>query len=141
VANQVQFSLVHPTPAADLVPYAAAMDRLVVAYSPIGQGLLARVGPDDERPSANAIRRINPLFRGAAAERLLPLRVALREIASAHDATAAQVALAWVISHPNTVAIPGARTPEQLAENAAAADLVLEADELHRLTEASEVFG
>ena len=142
VANQVQFSLVSPKPAADLVPYAVAMDRIVVAYSPIGQGVLARTPSEDDAPrSVNPIRRMNPLFRGAAAERLLPLQVAVREIARTHDATAAQVALAWVISHPNTVAIPGARTPEQLAQNAAAADLVLAADELARLTEASEVFA
>ncbi len=140
VANQVKFSLVSPGPAADLVPYAAAMDRLVVAYSPIGQGVLARTAPDEERP-VNPIRRMNPLFRGAAAERLLPVQVAVREIARAHDASPAQVALAWVISHPNTVAIPGARTAEQLAENAAAADLVLAADEIARLTGASAVFA
>jgi aryl-alcohol dehydrogenase-like predicted oxidoreductase len=139
VANQVKFSLVSPGPAADLVPYALAMDRLVVAYSPIGQGVLAQAAADEER-SVNPIRRMNPLFRGAAAERLLPVRVAVREIARAHGASAAQVALAWVISHPNTVAIPGARTPEQLAENAAAVDLVLAPDEIARLTEASGVF-
>ena len=40
VANQVKFSLVSVDPARDLVPYAAAMHRLVVAYSPLGQGLL-----------------------------------------------------------------------------------------------------
>ena len=144
IANQVKFSLVSPGPRSDLVPYAVAMDRIVVAYSPIGQGVLARVGADgaaDDGRSANPIRRMNPLFRGAAAERLLPLQVAVRDIARAHVATQAQVALAWVVAHPNTVAIPGARTPEQLADNAAAADLVLTDDELARLTEASEVFA
>lgn len=138
VANQVPFSLVRPQPAADLVPWAAAHDRLVVAYSPIGQGVLTRVGLDGDRP--NGIRRVNPLFRGAAAERLLPLQVALREIARANEATPAQVALAWVIGHPNTVAIPGARTLDQLEENAEAASLVLSGDDRARLTEASAVF-
>jgi aryl-alcohol dehydrogenase-like predicted oxidoreductase len=138
VANQVQFSLVRPRPAADLVPWAAAHDRLVVAYSPIGQGALARVGAPE---AATGVRRFNPLFRGGAAERLLPLQVAIRDMARANDATPAQVALAWVIGHPNTVAIPGARTVEQLEQNAAAADLELSADERARLTEASAVFG
>src|SRR3954467_10224231 len=91
VANQVQLSLVRPQATRDLVPYAAAMDRLVVAYSPLAQGVLSRVGPGDERRASNPIRRMNPLFRGAAAERLLPLQVAVRDIASAHDATPAQV--------------------------------------------------
>src|SRR5690349_410944 len=139
-ANQVSFSLVKPRAAAELVPYAGAMGRLVVAYSPLGQGVLARVGAGQEG-APNPIRRVNPLWRGAAAERLLPVQVAVRDIAIAHGATPAQVALAWVVSHPNTVAIPGARTEAQLAENAAAADLVLDADELHRLAQAAAVFA
>jgi aryl-alcohol dehydrogenase-like predicted oxidoreductase len=132
--------LVKPRPAGDLVPYAAAMGRLVVAYSPLGQGVLARVGAGSDG-APNPVRRINPLWRGAAAERLLPLQVAVRDIAAAHGATPAQVALAWVVSHPNTVAIPGARTEAQLAENAAAADLVLDPAEMDRLAQAADVFG
>jgi aryl-alcohol dehydrogenase-like predicted oxidoreductase len=139
-ADQIPFSLVKPRPADDLVPYAAAMGRLVVAYSPLGQGVLARVGAGSEG-APNPIRRFNPLWRGAAAERLLPLQVAVRDIAEAHGATPAQVALAWVVSHPNTVAIPGARTEAQLAENAAAADLVLDPAELDRLAQAAAVFA
>ena len=96
-------------------------------------------GLDGDRP--NGIRRVNPLFRGAAAERLLPLQVAIREIARANGATPAQVALAWVIGHPNTIAIPGARTLDQLEENAEAASLVLSDDQQARLTEASAVFA
>jgi aryl-alcohol dehydrogenase-like predicted oxidoreductase len=130
VANQVPFSLVDPGAAAHMVPYAAFHDRIVVAYSPLGQGLLAgrvAVGSRD-------VRAMSPHFRPAALVRLAPLRAALAEIAAAHDATPAQVALAWVIHHPNTVAIPGARTIAQLEENAAAADLKLECDELARLS-------
>lgn len=140
VANQVRFSLGSPGPAADLVPYAAAMDRVVVAYSPLGQGALARDVPaDGERP--RGFRATNPLFRSSAEARLTPLRAALREIAAAHDATPAQVALAWVVAHPNTVAIPGARTIAQLEENAAAADFVLSDEEHARLSELSGAFG
>ena len=51
------------------------------------------------------------------------------------------MALAWVIRHPNTVAIPGARTVVQLEENAAAADLELSDDEFDRLTAESETFA
>jgi aryl-alcohol dehydrogenase-like predicted oxidoreductase len=132
VANQVRFSLGSPGPAADLVPYAAAMGRVVVAYSPLGQGALARQAPvNGDRP--RGFRATNPLFRSSAGERLTPLRAALRDIAAAHGATPAQVALAWVVGHPNTVAIPGARTIAQLEENAAAADLVLGPDEHARL--------
>jgi aryl-alcohol dehydrogenase-like predicted oxidoreductase len=139
LANQVRFSLVSPAPARDLVPYAAAMGRLVVAYSPLGQGLLARApGEIGQRP--RGVRAANRHFRTGSRARLAPLHGALQEIAAAHDATPAQVALAWVISHPNTVAIPGARTIAQLEENAAAADLALAGDEVARLTELAAAF-
>src|SRR5262249_1491240 len=61
----------------------------------------------------------------------------LGEVARGHDATAAQVALAYVLRHPNVVAIPGAATTGQLAENAAAADLELKEDECEGLAEAA----
>jgi aryl-alcohol dehydrogenase-like predicted oxidoreductase len=136
VANQVQFSLASPGPATDLVPYAASAGRAVVAYSPLLQGLLAGrtdlSGVAMGRPQAAMARR------KAGFE---PLRAILTDVATTHGATPAQVSLAWVISHPNTIAIPGARTPEQLAQNAAAADLELTEEELARLTAASRLFA
>ena len=41
LSNQVQYSLAHRAPEDDLLPYAAAQGRLVIAYSPLGQGLLS----------------------------------------------------------------------------------------------------
>jgi aryl-alcohol dehydrogenase-like predicted oxidoreductase len=131
VANQVRFSLVSSGPAQDLVPYAQEHDRVVVAYSPLGQGLLA--GRTDW--SGSGIRRFSAVGPGRRNGNLDQVRAALTEIAAANEATVAQVALAWVIGHPNTIAIPGARTMEQLEENAAAADLVLSEDEMARLSE------
>ena len=68
------------------------------------------------------------------------LRTSVRAC-SRHGATPAQVALAWVIRHPNTIAIPGARTIHQLEENAAATDLVLADDELTRLSAEAAAFA
>jgi aryl-alcohol dehydrogenase-like predicted oxidoreductase len=65
---------------------------------------------------------------------------ALREVAARHDATASQVALAWLIGHPNVVAIPGASTVAQLQRNAEAADLDLTAEDEHRLLDAAEAY-
>jgi aryl-alcohol dehydrogenase-like predicted oxidoreductase len=137
ISNQVRFNLANPSPRWDLVPYAAERGRLVIAYSPLAQGLLAA---DDPASRRNGTRRMNPLFRGEALRRARRLLAAVREIADAHGATPAQVALAWVIAHPNTAAIPGARSLEQLEQNAAAADLLLAPDELARLTGEAERF-
>ena len=64
----------------------------------------------------------------------------MRDIAKSHDATPAQVALAWLIHQPNVVAIPGASSVAQLEANAAAADIVLTGDEVAALTGASDRF-
>ena len=140
IANQVRFSLVSTGPARDLVPYAAAMDRIVVAYSPLGQGLLTD-GLAESAPRPRGVRRTSSLFRPGTRRRLIPLAAVLHEIAAVHGATPAQVALAWVIRHPNAIAIPGARTIEQLEENAAAADLALTDDEFARLSDAAAAFA
>jgi aryl-alcohol dehydrogenase-like predicted oxidoreductase len=138
IANQVRFSLLSPAPAWELVPWAVANDRLVIAYSPLSQGLLARgtgeAGDAAVGGASGAARFGNPLARPRTRELAGPLLAALAEIARSHDATTAQVALAWVVSHPNVIAIPGARTLEQLEQNAAAADLTLSASEFARLT-------
>ena len=130
ISNQVELSLARPGPLRDLVPYAAAHDRLVIAYSPLGQGLLA----GHHRPRRNAARLIRRVLGRPGTGQLGPLREAIQAVATAHDATMAQVALAWVIAQPNVVAIPGARTLEQLESNVRAADLELTAGELERLT-------
>jgi aryl-alcohol dehydrogenase-like predicted oxidoreductase len=139
VANQVRFSLASPGPARDLVPHAADADRVVVAYSPLGQGLLAAV--HDERRQVGGMRALDRRHRAGMDDRMVPLATALRQVAAAHEATPAQVALAWVIAHPNTVAIPGARTIEQLEENAAAADIALDDAEAALLTAAARLYA
>jgi aryl-alcohol dehydrogenase-like predicted oxidoreductase len=64
----------------------------------------------------------------------------LREVADAHEATPAQIALAWVIRHPAVTAIPGASSVEQLESNVAAAEIDLSDDEYAALGVASDRF-
>ena len=122
LSNQVRFNLLDQAPERDLVPWAQANGRLVIAYSPLAQGLLSGKYQDS---SPRNFRRLNPAFRAAAKARLKPLLAALGEIASRHQATTAQVALAWLLRKPNVVVIPGASSVNQLEQNAAAADLEL----------------
>jgi aryl-alcohol dehydrogenase-like predicted oxidoreductase len=134
LSNQVRFSLVHRDPELDLLPWAQKNDRVVIAYSPLGQGLLS--GHYRDRAPTN-FRRVRSDFRAASRARLGPLLSALDDIGARHRATAAQVALAWLIAKPNVVAIPGASSLRQVEENAAAGDLELTGDELERLSSLS----
>src|ERR1700759_23979 len=82
LSNQVEYSLVHRQPEADLLPYAAAQDRVVIAYSPLGQGLLGAKYDRDHRPS-NRLRAGNPLFLPENLDRATELLGVLREVAAA----------------------------------------------------------
>jgi aryl-alcohol dehydrogenase-like predicted oxidoreductase len=139
LSNQVQYSLVARKPDTDLVPYAQANDRLVIAYSPLGMGMLSGRYTSAHPPTGSA-RLNNPLFLPESLDRAQPLIDSVRAVANAHDATPAQVALAWVISHDNVIAIPGASSVEQLVANVEAADLELTIDEIATLTRASDAF-
>jgi aryl-alcohol dehydrogenase-like predicted oxidoreductase len=138
MSNQVQYSLADRRPDAELVPWAAANDRLVMAYSPLAQGFLS--GRYDESNVPGGVRRNNALFLTDNVRAAKPLLDALRGVAAAHDATPAQIALAWVIRRPNVVAIPGASSVAQLEQNAAAAGLDLDDGEDAQLTAASDAF-
>ncbi len=139
LSNEVCYNLVARKPERELLPYAAASDRLVIAYSPLAKGLLGGRYDEAHRPSS-LVRRMSPLFMPENLQRVGPLLKVLREVAAAQGASPAQVALAWVLRRPNTVAIPGARTVEQLESNVAAAELSLTDDEDAALTKASDEF-
>ena len=64
-----------------------------------------------------------------------------RRSADAHQAASTQIALSWVIRHPNVVAIVGASSADQAAANAEAADLDLNPDEVTALAETASTFG
>jgi aryl-alcohol dehydrogenase-like predicted oxidoreductase len=138
ISNQVHFSLAHAAALDDLVPFAERENRVVIAYSPLAQGLLGgKYGPDN-RPGG--VRAMNPLFGTENLRRIEPLLQTLRAVATEVDAKPAQVALAWLISLPGVVAIPGASSVEQLEFNVAAAEIELNADSRDALTDAARAF-
>ncbi len=139
LSNQVQYSLLAAKPSEAIVPYAQVNGRLVIAYSPLAKGLLGgRYGPDN-LPGGSA-RGMDPLWIPDNVARAMPVVEAVRRVADAHDATPSQVALAWLIHHPNVVVIPGASSVDQLRRNVEAADLDLVDDEVEELTAVSDAF-
>jgi aryl-alcohol dehydrogenase-like predicted oxidoreductase len=139
LSNQVGYSLIARAPEEDLLPYARAHHRVIIAYRPLELGLLSGHHPDASSP-ANSMRATAPLFLPQNLERITDLIATLREVADAHSATPAQVALAWVIHDPAVAAIPGASSVEQIETNAAAAEIELASDEYRALQNASAGF-
>jgi aryl-alcohol dehydrogenase-like predicted oxidoreductase len=138
ISNQVLFSLARPGALDDLVPFAEQENRVVIAYSPLAQGLLGGKYGVDNRPGG--VRVINSLFGTENLRRIQPLLQTLRDVATDVGAKPAQVALAWLISLPNVVAIPGASSVEQLEFNVAAADIELSAESRQALTDEARRF-
>ena len=138
LSNQVRYNLLSRKPEKSLLTYAIDAGRLLIAYSPLAQGVLG--GRYTAANAPGGVRAANLLFSEENLRRADPVIQALRELAAAHQATPAQIALAWVVHHPNMVAIPGARNVAQLEANAAAADITLAPDELAHLNQASDRF-
>jgi aryl-alcohol dehydrogenase-like predicted oxidoreductase len=138
ISNQVSFSLAYPRALEDMVPFAERENRIVIAYSPLAQGLLGGKYGLDNRPGG--VRAANSLFGTENLRRIEPLLQTLRDVASEVDAKPAQVALAWLISLPGVVAIPGASSVEQLEFNVAAAEVELTTESRDALTAAARAF-
>jgi aryl-alcohol dehydrogenase-like predicted oxidoreductase len=136
LVNQVPYNLLRRDAEETVLPWAAAKGRLIVAAQPFATGFLSGAYHRGKRVTG-PWRTPDPLYSSDYLRRTAELAGTLDEVARAHDATVAQVALAYVLRHPNVVAIPGAATASQVAENAAAADLELNEDECQGLAEAA----
>jgi aryl-alcohol dehydrogenase-like predicted oxidoreductase len=136
VAIQIEYSLIERTVERELVPMARALDLAVLAWGPLGGGLLTgKYATNGDRPQgrlSGGDRRLT--------ERNLAIAAAAAEIGSEIGAPPAQVALAWLRAQPGVVIpIVGSRTADQLAETLASVDLELDAAHLRRLDEASRI--
>jgi len=130
-ALQTEYSLWSREPEDALLPLCRELGITFVAYSPLGRGFLTGAfrSPDDLAP--DDWRRHNPRFMGDNFQKNLDLVRAIEALAEEKGCTAAQLALAWLLSHdPPIVPIPGTRSETRLAENAAAVEVTLTADEL-----------
>jgi len=141
-ANQVQYSLIHRQIERDgTLETARELGVTITAYTPLGSGLLT--GKYHKNPEL--LKSKSFIWRGRMARQLeasRPLVAVLEEIAQKYQATAAQVALNWLIwfNGEMVVTIPGATKAKQAAEAAAAMQFKLTPDELARLDEASRSF-
>jgi myo-inositol catabolism protein IolS len=117
----------------DIMPYCVENNISIIAYSSLAQGLLTgKFGPDHTFAEGD-IRAKNKLFHGEHFQRAQKALEQLRPIADRHNCTLAQLALAWLIAQPQTSAIVGARNPQQAIQNAGAAEVTLNPDELEEI--------
>jgi aryl-alcohol dehydrogenase-like predicted oxidoreductase len=118
---------------AEVVPWCAAHDAAFLPFAPLGRGFLTGKLETQTFPSGD-FRKNNPRFQPEAMDANAALVETVKAVASRHDATPAQVALAWLLAQgENVVPIPGTKRRSRLEENAGAALLELSAEDLAEL--------
>ncbi|PDT08088.1 aldo/keto reductase [Rhizobium sp. M1] len=136
-ALQSEYSLWTRDPEEDVLATCRELGIGFVPYSPLGRGFLTGAIRKADDLAADDFRRQVPRFQAENFDANVALVAALEELAAEKGVTAAQLALAWVLSQgDDIVPIPGARKLHHLEQNAAAADITLSAAELQRLGEA-----
>jgi aryl-alcohol dehydrogenase-like predicted oxidoreductase len=125
----------------DVLPWCRDHDAAFIPFAPLGRGYLTGTitsASFDDRD----FRARNPRFTRAALEANLAIVDRVRAVAERHGATPAQVALAWTLAQDERVIpIPGTTKIERVEENAGAARLALDADDLAELDSVPATVG
>jgi len=130
-ALQSEYSLWERNLEPRIIPLLRELGIGLVPFAPLGRGFLAgSVKRAEEYPEGD-YRRGDPRYQGENFDANLRAASVVRDIAARKGATAAQVAIAWLLHKgPDIVPIPGTKKRERLAENVGAADLSLGADDM-----------
>jgi len=133
-ALQSEYSLWERNLEERLIPLVRELGIGLVPFSPLGRGFLTgNVQRAEDYPEGD-YRRGDPRFQGENFDANVRAAAVVRELAASRGATAAQIALAWLLQKgDDVVPIPGTKRRLYLEENAAAVDIALSAEDMARL--------
>ena len=136
-ALQSEYSLFEREVEAEVLPACRELGIGFVPYSPLGRGLITgKVKRAEEYAADNDNRRGIPRFQGENFDRNMKRVEAVKTLAAKKGLTPGQLALAWLLDRgDDIVPIPGTKRRTYLRENAAAADVVLTAEDRKYLEE------
>lgn len=138
-AVQSEYSLWWREPEESILSTLEELKISLVPFSPLGRGFLAGAIKQDTTFEPTDFRNSVPRFSSDNIKANLPLVEIITEFAKAHDATPAQIALAWILAQkPWIVPIPGTTNLLRLKENIGAVDIKLSGDQLVSLEEATK---
>ncbi|MDA1184750.1 MAG: aldo/keto reductase [Acidobacteria bacterium] len=136
-ALQTEYSLWTRDPEAELLPLCAELGITFVAYSPLGRGFLTGRFRSATDVPADDWRHKQPRFQGDNFDQNFSLVQKIEAIAVKKGCTPAQLALAWLLTHPDVVVIPGSKHRARLEENVASATVGLNAADLAEIEAAA----
>ena len=127
---QIEYSLISRTPETRIFPLLSELGIGVTAYGVLSRGLLSGSKPKSVRD----FRAHLPRFTGENLQRNERLVETLRQLATEKEATASQLAIAWVLAKGHSIVpLVGARTRAQLAESLGALQVTLTARDVDRI--------
>ena len=138
---QSEFSLWTRDRLGDVLPWCRAHDVALIPYAPLGRGYLTGTVTADSFDDRD-FRSRNPRFTREALTANLAIVDRVKAVAERHGATAAQVALAWVLAQDELILpIPGTTKAARVEENAGAAVLALTPEDLAELDDVPAAVG
>jgi len=136
-SDQEKYSMLARGIEQDQLPYCHQYGIAMLAYSPLGQGLLTGKVDLEREFAEGDMRRTDPLFSKENRQRIAGMLDRMRPIADAHHVTLGQLVVGWTYHQPGlTHVLCGARNASQAQENAAGGDIQLNADELNTINAA-----
>lgn len=139
------FTLDIESSASEILETCRELGVTVVAYSPVGRGILTGQFQSHADIPEGDLRRMLPKYSVQNFPKILDLVQGLKNVANAHGCTPAQVALAWLLAQgPEIIPIPSTKSNARMDENATSALLQLsgeEVQEIRTLAERTEIEG
>lgn len=136
-ALQSEYSMWWREPEKEIIPLLEELGIGLVPFSPLGKGFLTGTINASTAFSVDDFRRRVPRFAPEALAANEKLAALVQKLAQAHQATAAQIALAWLLAQkPWIVPIPGTTKQDRLKENLGAADIQLSATDIADINQA-----
>lgn len=133
-ALQSEYSLWERDIEGEILPTCRALGIGFVPYSPLGRGFLTGAFRNLDELPENDWRRQDPRFQGDNFATNLAIVDVVGEIAAKHEASHAQIALAWILAQGNDIVpIPGFKRRVTMEDSAKASDVTLDADDLATL--------
>ena len=133
-ALQSEYSLWERDIEEEILPTCRALGIGFVPYSPLGRGFLTGAFRNLDELPENDWRQQDPRFQGDNFATNLAIVDVVGEIAAKHEASHAQIALAWILAQGNDIVpIPGFKRRVTMEDSAKASDVTLDADDLATL--------
>ncbi|NEO09236.1 aldo/keto reductase [Moorena sp. SIO3I8] len=139
--NQVQYSLLHRKIESNgILDKARQLGVTILAYSPLAQGLLTGKYTIDNYIKPTGARAIDPRFSKSGLQKIAPVVKLLSQLGEKYERKPTQVALNWLIAQDGVIPIPGAKTAQQVQDNAGALGWALSQEDVTQLEQVTRLW-